>query len=176
MTTGFTREQLFGLTKTFHENVPPEFGPDPDKALEQTEDLAMAGTDVGILLRLAFKGDKTFDFFLNCVVTLELLTTLYAAGVSQGWWTKKFNDPVGWKVPPPSRDDGPNSMQVISFRIATQPEGVSLFFSDGKTVFRVFMRRRIVADVLTGVQQAADRAHWWDERMELVPVDRIELQ
>jgi hypothetical protein len=176
MTTGYTREQLFGLTKTFHDNVPPDFEPSNFEKMDQANDLAMAGTEVGILLRLAFKGDNPVDFFLNCVVTLELLTDLYAAGVSQGWWLKEYNDPVGWKVPPPSREDGPAAMEVLSFRVATERDGVMLAFSDGQTVFEFRMCRKIVADVLTGIQQAADKAQWWDEKKELLPVDRIGLQ
>jgi hypothetical protein len=176
MTTGYTRDQLADLLLLFHEHVPPEITEADFKAPAKVKDISMAGTEFGVLIRMGTKEGKDLDFFLNCVVTLELVVCLYAAGVTYSWWTKKHTDPVGFKIPPPSREDLDQALGVVSFRIGTRSAGVIITFNGGPIAYQFYMRRKVVADVLTGLQHAADVAGWWDEKMELIPVNRERLQ
>jgi hypothetical protein len=176
MSSGYTRDQLADLLLKFHENVPPEITKADFNAPAKVQDISMAGTEFGALIRLRFIDDNELDFFLNCVVALELVACLYSAGVTSGWWNKKHADPVGFTIPQPSREDLDIAFDVVSFCIGTGPSGVIVTFNGGPMAYQFYMRRKVVADVLTGLQQAADIAGWWDENMELRAVDGERLQ
>jgi len=175
MATGYTREQLAELAQQIYENVPPEMTAADKKAAAKVLDASMAATDLGILLRLGFKRQTTVDFFLNCALMIELVLGIHAAGEAQGW-LKEHKDERGFKLGPPTPEDLPGALQIISLRTASEPEGLMIAFRNGPEVLQLYMRRKTAEEVLAAIAQANDRARWWDSAMALIPNDGTVLQ
>jgi hypothetical protein len=176
MTTGYTREQLAALSQQIYENVPPEMTAADKEAAAKVLDASVAATDLGILLRLGFKRQTTVDFFLNCAVMIELVLGLHAAGETHGWWLKEYDDERGLRLGPPTPEDLPGALQVISLRTASEPEGLMVAFRNGPEVLQLYMRGNTAEEVLVGIAQANDRARWWDDNFALIPNDGTKLQ
>jgi phage gp46-like protein len=176
VSTGYTREQLFELTRQIHENLPPEITEADFKGAAKVKELSMAGTDVGVLLRLGFGRGKILDVFLNCAVALELVVGLYAAGQTNGWWTQEYTDRPPFALETPTREDIATSLDVASLRTTSDARGVLIALGSGGTALQVYMPRKVIVDVLAAIQQAADRAGWWDDKMNLRAMDGEKLQ
>jgi hypothetical protein len=176
MTTGYTREQLAELARQLYENAPPEMTSADKNKAAKVLDASMAATDIGILLRLGFKKAATIDFFLNCAVMVELVQGLHAAGEAHGWWRHEYNDKPGFKLDPPTPDDLPLALQIISLRTASEPNGLLIAFRDGLEVLRLYMRRKTAGEMLAAIAQANKRAQWWDDDFALIPNDGTKLQ
>jgi hypothetical protein len=67
-------------------------------------------------------------------------------------------------------------MNVISLRTASEPAGVVVAFSDGAADFLFHLPRKIVEELLAAINQANDRARWYDVAMALIPNDGSKLQ
>jgi hypothetical protein len=176
MAPAYTREQLAALSQDLYENAPPEITAADKKTAPKVLDASMAATDLGILLRLGFKGNATLDIFLNCAVMIELVLGLHAAGETQGWWLKEYNDEVGFKLDSPTPDDLPLALQVISLRTTSDPKGLMIAFRNGPEPLRLYMPRKTAEEILAAIVQANDRARCWDDAMALVPNDGTKLQ
>ena len=136
----------------------------------------MAGTDPGVLVRLGFKNGDALDFFLNCVVALDLVYGLYEAGQTHGWWNKEPAWEVKHELEQPTRDDLATALNVISLRTDSDPKGLLVSFSSGPTVFQFSMPKKVAAEILAQIQTAAERARWWDSELKLIPAGGEKLQ
>jgi hypothetical protein len=89
MATGNTREQIAELAFEMKVASLPAVTTYNLRDAQAVTDIAMAVTKLGILLRLATKGDGPTDLFLNCVIIRVLVLCFIAAKDAQAWkWTE----------------------------------------------------------------------------------------
>ena len=138
-------------------------------------DLAMAGTEFGILLRIATKGDNLTDMFLNCVIVLELVFCIIEAKEAQRWRWKNDRHIPELIQGPPNKADLATAWHVKSFRLGSGTLGATLVATDGDTVERFYFRCKLLAALLVLIDKANDRAGWWDTSMHLRPSNETRL-
>ena len=176
MATGYTREQIRNLEILIDNNVPPEQSEKQLASAPIATDVVMAGTELGALIRIGFEHGDSHDFFINCAVVLELVIGLYGAAQEQNWWAVG-EQPEAFEpeLESPSVEDLANAFKVLSLRTDSIPEGALISFNSGRTVVQFFMPKSIAHYVLAGMQSASECAGWWNEDMQLIPIDGVTL-
>jgi hypothetical protein len=176
MTTGYTREQLAQLAREMDAAAPMPVTAEALRDAQAVIDITMAGTELGILLRLATKGDDFTDIFLNCVIVLELVFCIIAAKEAQGWKWMGDRHMTELKVTSPTEADLPTCWPVKSFRLGSGALGATFVVTDGRTDRRFYIRRKLLAVLLAGIAHASERGGWWGDSMELRPNDGTRRQ
>ena len=177
MSTGYTREQIHQLEILLDQNVPPEQSIEHLDTAPIATDVVMAGTAIGALFKIGFEHGETKEFFLNCLVALELVIGLHGATIEESWWGVT-EQPGAFEpeLSPPKENDLDNALRVLSLRTDSTPYGALICFSTGRTVTQFFMPKAIAHYVLAGLASASERAGWWNDEMQLIPSDHEKLQ
>lgn len=163
MATGYSREQLAALTLQMDADAPPPLITEDLGLAEPIVDAGMAGTDLGILLRLAGKGDDFTNLFLNCVLVLKLVFCIFAARDANGWRLTEDQHMAKLRQMPPTEADLAAAWRITSLHLGSDRQGAMLAATDGVTTRRFFIRRKLLAALLAIIAQANDRAGWWGD-------------
>jgi len=168
MTTGCTATQLQEFRDEALRHAPPHPTHADLKTAPELRRVAMAGTDVGAVVRLALKkSPKTLTFFLNPVIAVELMVALNQAAMNFKWWEQPKRDDA-MTLPELTREDLDKAFQVISITTASEPNGLLVCFAGGEA-FTFYIPRKFAADVVTWLHYIGDTAKWWDENYVLLP-------
>jgi hypothetical protein len=137
------------------------------KTAPELRRVAMAGTEVGALVRMALKNQsKTLIFFLNPVIAL-LMIALNQAGMNFKWWSEP--QPSDAKpLPDLERHDLEKAKRVVSITTASEPNGLLVRFAGGGT-FTFYIPRRFAAEIVTVLNGIGETATWWDQDFRLLP-------
>lgn len=169
MSIGYTREQIHQLDILLDNNVPPEQSPEQLETAVVVSEVVMAGTELGVLVRVGFGHGETRDYFLNCAVVLELVIGLVGASNEQNWWGVGEQPQFEPELPEVPRSAHDNAWRVLSLRTDSTPDGALISFSTGRTVSQFFMFKNIAHYVVGGLISAAERVGYWDDEMRLIP-------
>ena len=176
MTTAYSRAELDALEAQMMSAAPAEMKAKDLKRAPVAQDVAMAGTNAGALIRLAFKNGKQQDFFLNCVVATELMVGLYDAGEKHGWWGDGEPERAPNGLALPVEADLHKSLTAVSLRTSSSADGSLIAFTVGRGSLGLFMPKAIAMETMIGIKQTGDTAGWWAEDMTLIPNDGGGLQ
>ena len=168
MTTGCTESQLQEFRDEALRFAPAHPTHADLKTAPELRRLAMAGTDVGALVRLALKSHaNTLTFFLNPVIALELMIALNQAAMNFKWWDK----PEAWaakSLAELDRKDLDKALRVVSIVTASEPNGLLVRFAGGD-VFTFYIPRQFAGEVVTWLNYLGETAKWWDADFRLLP-------
>ena len=170
MSTGFTAGQIAELQETAMRLAPELPNAAALKSALEIQRVATAGTELGLLLRLSVK-DKTkpITFFLNCVIALELMIGINKAATEAGWWDRP-EESKAKPLPELQRGDLGGAHFIISLLTASEPNGLFVIFGDGDKTFTLYIPRRFAAELLAAISAVGERAKWWDENFQLLPL------
>jgi hypothetical protein len=133
VTTGCTETQLQEFRDEALRLAPPHPTHADLKTAPELRRVAMAGTDVGALVRLALRDHpKSLTFFLNPVIALELIIALNQAAMNFKWWGRQETSgakPLGEL----EREALNKALRVVSIVTASEPNGLLVRFAGGDT-------------------------------------------
>ena len=168
MTTGCTETELQEFRDEALRLAPPHPTYADLKTAPELRRFAMAGTDVGALVRLALKNHaKTLTFFLNPVIALELMFAISKAATNFNWWDKQET----WaakSLAELDRQDLDKALRVVSIVTSSEPNGLLVRFAGGD-VFTFYIPRKFAGDVVTWLHYIGETAKWWDEHFQILP-------
>lgn len=167
MTTGCTDTQLQEFRDEALRHAPPHPTHADLKTAPRLRRVAMAGTDIGALVRLALKDSpKTLTFFLNPVIALELMIALNQAALNFKWWEQPPSADA-MTLPELQKEDLDKALRVIAITTASEPKGLLVRFA-GSDQFTFYIPREFAADVVTWLHHIGETAQWWDENYVLL--------
>lgn len=168
MTTGCTASQL----QQFREEALSQAPPHPTHAdvgrAPEVRKVAMAGTDVGALVRLGLKHTyRKQTFFLNPVIALELMVGLNRAAMNFKWWDR--GQPADAKTLPELQPkDLERAIRISAITTSSEQNGLLVRLA-GQETYTFYIPRKFAADVFTWLHHIGDTAKWWDENYVLLP-------
>jgi hypothetical protein len=168
MTTGYTHSQIQELIDQAARNAPAHPTHSDLMTAPTLSRVAMAGTDVGALVRIALKGrSKPVTFFLNPYITLELMIGIFEAGTTFQWWDGDKR-PKTKPMPELQPDDLEKAQHVTSIATVSEPKGILVKFA-GREAFTFYLPRKCAPEIVATLKDIGDRATWWDQNYVLLP-------
>ena len=170
MTTGYTAFRLEELRQISIQRAPGLPTLEKLRKAPAIEQLATAGTELGMLLRLSLKGRrKPETLFFNCVVARELMIGINKAAMEAKWWNQlelSGTEPL----PDLVREDLETATPVIALSTLSEPRGLFVNATDGKETWLFYIPRRFAADLFSAINDIGERATWWDRNFRLLPI------
>jgi len=168
MTTGYTHSQIQEFLDAAAGKAPPHPTSADLKTAPVIARIAMAGTELGALLRLALKDRKRpATFFLNPYIALELMLGINEAAVRFNWW-ERIEGSKTKPLPDLTREDLEQALYVLSIVTSSEPNGLLVRFAS-REPFTFYMPRKFSADMASMLKNIGDTATWWDENFVLMP-------
>ena len=168
MTTGYTHAQIQEFIDQAANHAPPHPTHRDLKTAPVLSRIAMAGTELGALVRIALKDrSKPVTLFLNPYIVVEFIIGLNEAGITFKWWD--LSEPSKAKpLPELKPEDLEKALRVVSISTASEPNGLLVRFAGGE-MFTFYLPRKFAAEVATMLKGIGDKATWWDQDFVLLP-------